>query len=410
VKRRKAWATKALAEVSAIKYGYTDSATSEAVGPRFLRITDIQDDRVDWERVPYCKIEVADRPKYRLATGDIVFARTGATTGKSFLVDNPPDAVFASYLIRLRLLDTSLSPKFVSFFFQTPDYWKSIQEGSSGSAQGGFNATKLGALSIPVPPLPEQERIVAILDQAFEGIATAKANAERNLQNSFAIFESQIRSVFADNAEVWDRRELIDLCAFFFDSAHRTPKYQEEGIPALRPRDVVNGQLNLSDTMRVSKAEYEIQTKRHKPHSGDIVYSRELSYGWAAVLPQSPRVCLSQGMCIFRPSPNIDTSFLLFVLNSYVGRQQANRAAVGSAHPHINLSEIKAFKIPTPPVETQRRVASQFDGLVAETRRLANIYERKLAALSALKRSLLHRAFAGELTGSTTSELIEVEA
>ena len=79
-----------------------------------LRITDIQDDRVDWESVPYCKIEKADLPKYRLASGDIVFARTGATTGKSFLVHNPPDAVFASYLIRLRLLDKELLPEFVA--------------------------------------------------------------------------------------------------------------------------------------------------------------------------------------------------------------------------------------------------------------------------------------------------------
>lgn len=104
----KAWETKELAAVSAINYGYTESATGASIGPRFLRITDIQDDRVDWDNVPYCKIEKADLPKYRLATGDIVFARTGAT------------------------------------------------------AEGGFNATKLGALAIPVPPLPEQRRIAGL--------------------------------------------------------------------------------------------------------------------------------------------------------------------------------------------------------------------------------------------------------
>lgn len=104
---KKGWETKELAAVSAINYGYTESASSNPVGPRFLRITDIQDDCVNWDSVPYCKIESADLPKYRLASGDIVFARTGATTGKSFLVDEPPEAVFASYLIRLRLLDKS---------------------------------------------------------------------------------------------------------------------------------------------------------------------------------------------------------------------------------------------------------------------------------------------------------------
>ena len=160
---KKGWEMKELSAVSAINYGYTESAASEPIGPRFLRITDIQDDRVDWDSVPYCKIEPADLPKYRLASGDIVFSRTGATTGKSFLVDDPPEAVFASYLIRLRLLDKKLLPAFVSLFFQTGGYWKSIKEGSAGSAQGGFNATKLGALSIPIPPLAEQQRIVAKL-------------------------------------------------------------------------------------------------------------------------------------------------------------------------------------------------------------------------------------------------------
>ena len=198
---KKAWETKELTSVSAISYGYTESASSEPVGPRFLRITDIQDDRVDWGSVPYCKIQDTDIPKYRLASGDIVFARTGATTGKSFLVDEPPEAVFASYLIRLRLLDKKLLPKFVLLFFQTAGYWQSIKDGSSGSAQGGFNATKLGALSIPVPPLPEQQRIVGILDEAFDAIATAKTNAEKNLQNARALFESHLQSVFTQRGE-----------------------------------------------------------------------------------------------------------------------------------------------------------------------------------------------------------------
>ena len=175
------WEVKELGAVSAINYGYTESASSEPIGPRFLRITDIQNDQVDWDVVPYCKIDSTVLPKFRLATGDIVFARTGATTGKSYLVTNPPEAVFASYLIRLRLLDNNLLPEFVFLFFQTAGYWKSIKDGVAGSAQGGFNASKLAALKITIPPLPEQQRIIASLDEAFESIATAKANAEKKL-------------------------------------------------------------------------------------------------------------------------------------------------------------------------------------------------------------------------------------
>ncbi len=195
--RGEGWKTKEIAAVSAINYGYTQSASSEPVGPRFLRITDIQDNRVDWESVPYCKIESSALPKFCLATGDIVFARTGATTGKSFLVKDPPEAVFASYLIRLRLLDETLLPEFVSLFFQTAGYWQSIKDGSSGSAQGGFNATKLGALRITIPPLKEQQRMVGILDNLSEETQRLYSLYEQKLTALEALKNSLLHQAFA---------------------------------------------------------------------------------------------------------------------------------------------------------------------------------------------------------------------
>ena len=94
-------------------------------------------------------------------------------------------------------------PEFVSLFFQTSNYWESIIEGTAGSAQGGFNATKLAALTIPIPSLPEQRRIVVILDKAFAAIAIAKVNAEKNLQNARAVFESYLNEVFTKRGEGW---------------------------------------------------------------------------------------------------------------------------------------------------------------------------------------------------------------
>jgi type I restriction enzyme, S subunit len=181
-----------------------------------------------------------------------------------------------------------------------------------------------------------------------------------------------------------------------------TVEYQADGIPALRPRDVVNGKLSLSETARVSAHEYEIQSKRHRPAAGDIVYSRELSYGWAAALPKSPRVCLSQGMCLFRPNAEIETPFLLYVLNDPVGRQQAMHAAVGTAHPHINLGDIKGYRIPVPSLEKQREIVERLNVFSENTQRLILFYAGKLSMLSGLKQSILEKAFSGELTSSPT--------
>jgi type I restriction enzyme S subunit len=102
-------------------------------------------------------------------------------------------------------------------------------------------------------------------------------------------------------------------------------------------------------------------------------------------------------MCLFRPTADLDGSFLLYVLNGPVGREQATRAAVGAAHPHINLGDIKAYLIPLPSFGEQRRISRQLDAMVSEVRRLEGIYQRKLAALETLKKSLLHQAFTGQL-------------
>jgi type I restriction enzyme, S subunit len=231
-------------------------------------------------------------------------------------------------------------------------------------------------------------------------LTTATANAEKNLKNARELFDSYLNSIFVRESKDWDERPLGDLCALFSDSAHRTPKYQSEGIPALRPRDVVNGTLSLTEAARVSEQEYQIQSKRHQPTAGDIVYSRELSYGWAAVLPETPRVCLSQGMCLFRPKPEIETSFLLYVLNGPAGRKQAIKAAVGTAHPHINLGDIKNYRIPSPTLNRQRKIIAELDVLSEHTQRLATSYVSKLSMVSNLRQSILQKAFTGELSSA----------
>jgi type I restriction enzyme, S subunit len=367
------WETKPLSDVSAINYGYTESANSEPVGPRFLRITDIQDDHVDWESVPYCKIESSDLPKYRLASGDIVFARTGATTGKSFLVDEPPDAVFASYLIRLRLLDKKLLPEFVSLFFQTVGYWKSVKDGSAGSAQGGFNATKLGALAIPFPPLAEQRRIVGILDEAFEGLATAKANAEQNLQNARVLFESHLQAVFTQRGDGWVETTIGDQMIL------------QRGF------DITKDQQSPGDVPVVSSGGIKSFHNKAMAEGPGVVIGRKGTLGKVFYLPN-----------VFWPH---DTTLWVkefkgnhprFVYYFFRNLDVAH-LDTGTANPALNRNLLHPIPIGWPPLPTQAAAVATLDELEVETQRLESLYQRKLTALDELKKSLLHRAFSGEL-------------
>lgn len=171
-----------------IDYGHTASASTESIGPKFLRITDIQNDEVNWNNVPYCACSDEEAERYSLAPGDIVFARTGATTGKSYLLIAPPTgAIFASYLIRVRPGST-VDASYLVRFFQTPDYWRQITKSSTGTDQPGVNATKLKHLEIPLPPLAEQRRIAAILGKADTILRKHENGARiaRDLLNSLA--------------------------------------------------------------------------------------------------------------------------------------------------------------------------------------------------------------------------------
>jgi type I restriction enzyme S subunit len=393
------WEIKELGDVSAINYGYTESASTEAVGPRFLRITDIQDDHVNWGSVPYCRIERADFPKYRLASGDIVFARTGATTGKSFLVGEPPEAVFASYLIRLRLLDKKLLPEFVSLFFQSDDYWKSIKDGSTGSAQGGFNATKLAALSIPIPPLREQQRIIGILDEAFGGIATAKANAEKNLQNARALFESYLQSVFARRGKGWEEKRLDEICTL--SSGGTPPKdnlsYWNGKIPWVSGRDMKSTRL-ADSLLHISQSAVDESSIRMAPAGTLLILVRGMGLAHGAQIAELMAPCaFNQDIKGLHPEPGLIPRYLLFALRDRINSSETVLSNAAHGTLKIDSGGLHSLVVPIPPRQTQQRIVATIDSLAEETQRLESVYKRKLAALEALKKSLLGQAFAGQL-------------
>ncbi len=154
----KGWEIVKLEKVSeSISYGITASADFVPTATKMLRITDIQNGEINWESVPFCSGDKKDIQKYSIVSGDIVFARTGATTGKSFLIRHcPENTLFASYLIRVRP-SSLISPEYLAYFFKTEFYWKQIQQNSSGSAQPGVNSSKLKELLIILPPIELQK-------------------------------------------------------------------------------------------------------------------------------------------------------------------------------------------------------------------------------------------------------------
>jgi type I restriction enzyme S subunit len=166
------------------QYGYTASSTIERVGPRLLRITDIQKGKVLWDNVPYCLCSEEDYKKYELKHNDIVFVRTGATTGKSYIIKDPKNSIFASYLIRLRAKEEIVIPDYVYLFFQSPEYWNIISQGARGGIMPNFNANMLSTLPVPLPDKEIQERIVK-----------KSINILKICQNQIKMSETQLNAI-----------------------------------------------------------------------------------------------------------------------------------------------------------------------------------------------------------------------
>lgn len=172
------------------QYGYTASA-SNSPGPRFLRITDLQDGGVDWTAVPGCDTPPQD-DRYVLSHGDLVVARIGATTGKAWLVCNPPPAVFASYLIRIRAAH-GCDPRFLGAFFESHAYWAQINAAKGGRLKGGVNIENLNALEVPVLRIAEQRR----LGDQLDALAAAAATRRTKRDAVRRVFESTLSTLFA---------------------------------------------------------------------------------------------------------------------------------------------------------------------------------------------------------------------
>lgn len=196
---KKDWQVQKISSISQkIQYGFTTKAIREDTGVKLLRITDIQDQMVNWDTVPFCKCPPNQLNDYFLKEGDILFARTGATTGKTYQVAKTPQAIFASYLIRVRVDSIKADSNFIYQFFQSELYWKQILSGQSGSAQGGFNATKLGNVVIPLPSIEDQRSISQMLDRLDKKRQLEIANKARLL----TLKKGVMNDIFSKKVEV----------------------------------------------------------------------------------------------------------------------------------------------------------------------------------------------------------------
>jgi type I restriction enzyme, S subunit len=361
-----------LSEVaSLVDYGHTASSTTEPIGPKFLRITDIQDGGVNWDLVPFCECNSTDEASSQLKTGDIVFARTGATTGKSFLIKNCPDrAIFASYLIRVRA-ESNIFPDYLAHFFGTPDYWSQISLNARGAAQPGVNATSLKSLSIPLLPIGTQKRIAAILDQA---------EALRSLRRqSIGQLDALARSVFLEmfGDPVMNPKYPVNCIRPFAEaSSGKSSKTVLSSVPTETPIYGGNGVNG-----------WATQSLYDEPI---LIFGRVGQQCGNTYLTTQPVWVTDNAIAvkvIQKTVVRLDYLLHAFSMTSFSDRVKYLDL------PFINQQMILDFPISIPPLALQQEFADRIGAIEA----LKAQHRQSLAKMDTLFASLQHRAFRGEL-------------
>ncbi len=370
------WKEVTLGEISTgVSYGYTESANSEPVGPKFLRITDIANGRLLWDNVPYCPITKENLEKYLLKTGEIVIARTGATTGATYTIKqkDPKPVVFASYLIRYQIDKTQANPFFVDYVLRT-NYWSGFVDGiKGGSAQPGANAKQFASFQFLLPPLPEQRAIASVLSSLDDKIDLL----HRQNKTLEQMAETLFRQWFVEEAkEEWEVVELGDIT--YIKAGGDKPKIFSEV-----ETDSCNIPIYSNGIKNEGLYGY---TDRAKIITESITISARGTIGYVC-LRQEPYFPIVRLISIIPNESFVSSKYM------YLWAKSQNISGTGTTQQQLTVPEFRNTKLIIPPID----IMSKFTTFVTVLFDKMQFNKIQIRTLEKLRDTLLPKLMSGEV-------------
>lgn len=396
-----------------IQYGV--NAPAKEVGRiRMVRISDIQDGKVQWETVPFCDVSEESIADYLLKRNDILFARTGGTVGKSYIVKElPEEAVYAGYLIRTRYSD-HLEPMYLKYFMESDLYWNQLRSGTIATAQPNCNGQTLSKMILPLPPLEEQKRIVAKIEELMPFVEQyAKASTRLNTLN--ASFPEQMKKSILQQAvmgklvpqdpndepasvllkkiaeekqklikegkikkqkalpaitedeipfdipESWEWVQLDELAIFENgDRGKNYPnksEYVQSGVAWINTSHIKpNGYLTTTEMNYITREKFET-LRSGKIEENDLVFClRGATYGKVSRVEPYTEGAVASSLMIIRPIISILRDYLLLYLKTPLAFSELAKYANGSAQPNLGAKDVRKYLVPLPPLKEQKRI------------------------------------------------------
>jgi type I restriction enzyme S subunit len=396
---REGWQVRKLAELVVAQNGYAFSSSDYAQTGHFvMRIGNVQNGYISTADPKYIRMpDDGSLNRFILSEGDILVSLTGNIGRVGVIKDEHLPAALNQRVAKISIRNNSPATEEFLLLFLGSDWFREELTGAGhGAAQQNVSTKDLLGIEVAVPPLPEQQRIVALLDEAFAGLATAKANAERNLQNARAIFESHLQSVFSQRGEGWVEKKLEEIGRTQTGSTPKTSDHSNYGdfISFVKP-----GDFKLDGTLDYGKdglSKTGADGARIVPSGSVLMVCIGATIGKCGYSDRA--ITTNQQVNALTPSDGSSNRFIYYQMLTESFQRSVIHASGQATLPIINKSKWSSLPLWLPPTAAeQEAIAEEFDALVDETQRLTRLYERKLAALEELKMSLLHQAFNGEL-------------
>ncbi|WP_420378378.1 restriction endonuclease subunit S [Gilvibacter sp.] len=294
--------------------------------------------------------------------------------------------------------------KYLYYAMISPSFQdKVLKSGKSSQATLPIiNKSKWQNLELPIPPLSEQKLIVEVLDQTFEAIDQAKTNIERNIENASELFKSKLHEIFGQRGEGWEEQTLGEMGTLTSSKRIFKKEYVQEGIPFYRSKEVkeLAHDKEISLELFITRNRYdEIKSKYGVPKEGDILLTAVGTIGEMYVVKKNDQeFYFKDGNIMWlKDFTGLNTYYLKYALMSFV--EQLKSMSQGSAYKALTIEKLKKYKISVPDIISQNQIVEQIESLQLYQRRIIRIYEQKLVSINDLKKSILQKAFAGELIG-----------
>jgi type I restriction enzyme, S subunit len=425
---RAGWRTLPLGEACQFTNGLWKGENPPFVRVGVIRNTNFtKDAALDDTDIAYLDVEVKQFQKRRLQFGDLILEKSGGgpkqPVGRVVLFDKTEgDFSFSNFTAAIRVLDPSaIDPRYLHKYLHWV-YVSGRTEGMQSHSTGirNLNGDAYKAIEVACPSLIEQRRIVTLIDEAFEGIATARANAEKNLKNARDLAGTGYQSIIGSYGQAkWPVLQVADVAATRKGSMRTGPfgsqllhgEFVQDGIAVLGIDNAVANEFRWDKRRYITEKKYQ-ELLRYRVFPGDVLITIMGTCGRCAVVPDDiPLAINTKHLCCITldRSKCIPEYLHSYFLHNPTAKDYLGAQAKGSIMAGLNMGIISELPVWLPPLEIQEEIVDRFESLRAECERLEAVQLQKLAALEEMKQSLLHQAFTGGLT-TGTAPLLEAVA